>query len=98
MYFQCHRYHFGGERESARGVHNRLIARRIANRAQNRCGVRVGAQSRGARMKYDVIIAGAGFAGLAAAGELCDKGVLLIDQDFCTSPELYATNERESCI
>ncbi len=31
-------------------------------------------------MKYDVIIAGAGFAGLAAAGELTGKRVLLIDR------------------
>ena len=31
-------------------------------------------------MSYDVIIAGAGFAGLAAAGELCGKRVLLIDR------------------
>ncbi len=31
-------------------------------------------------MKYDVIIAGAGFAGLAAAGELRGKRVLLIDR------------------
>lgn len=31
-------------------------------------------------MNYDVIIAGAGFAGLAAAGELRDKRVLLIDR------------------
>ena len=31
-------------------------------------------------MQYDVIIAGAGFAGLAAAGELCGKRVLLIDR------------------
>ncbi len=31
-------------------------------------------------MHYDVIIAGAGFAGLAAAGELRGKCVLLIDR------------------
>ena len=31
-------------------------------------------------MSYDVIIAGAGFAGLAAAGELCGQRVLLIDR------------------
>ncbi len=42
-------------------------------------------------MKYDVIIAGAGFAGLAAASQLCGKRVLLIDR------KAIGTHQASAC-